>query len=155
MVKQRAVDAGASEVRRILQGGTMSRSAPAVSTIPPPDRVPGFVSAGGQPMQSPVQMPHSMPSQPGQILPQTGQQIPEMAQTVPLYVGVEAPPHFNLHQRLRGPGRILTSLASCNTVVFLRIGIVTFEKPPFATMTSVFSISLSSILKCSVFQTLV
>jgi len=25
---------------------------------------------------------------------------------VALYVGVDAPPHFNLHQRLRGPGKL-------------------------------------------------
>ena len=30
-----------------------------------------------------------------------------MAQTVPLYVGIEAPPDFDLHGRLRGPGALL------------------------------------------------
>ncbi|DBA75084.1 TPA: hypothetical protein ACH3X1_010412 [Trebouxia sp. C0004] len=106
MIKQRAVDAGALEVRRLLQGGSMSRIAPPVSSIPPPDQMPGFVSVGKQPLQAPVQMQQAMPTQDGQFAHQTGslQQLPELAQTVALYVGVDAPPHFNLHQRLRGPG---------------------------------------------------
>ena len=105
MIKQRAVDAGALEVRRLLQGGSMSRNAPPVSSIPPPDQMPGF---GGQPLQAPVQMQQAMPAQHGQFAQQTGsaQQPPELTQTVALYVGVDAPPHFNLHQRLRGPGKL-------------------------------------------------
>lgn len=108
MIKQRAVDAGALEVRRLLQGGSMSRNAPPVSSIPPPDQMPGFVSPGGQPVQAPVQMQQAMPTQHGQFVHQTGsvQQLPDLAQTVALYVGVDAPPHFNLHQRLRGPGKL-------------------------------------------------
>lgn len=108
MIKQRAVDAGALEVRRLLQGGSMSRNAPPVSSIPPPDQMPGFVSPGGQPVQAPVQMQQAMPTQHGQFVHQTGsvQQLPDLAQTVALYVGVDAPPHFNLHQRLRGPGKV-------------------------------------------------
>lgn len=106
MVKQRAVDAGASEVRRILQGGSTSRTAPSVSNIPPPDRMASFVSTGEQSMLAPVHVQQGMPTQHGQFASQgaAAQQAPEMAQTVPLYVGVDAPPHFNLHQRLRGPG---------------------------------------------------
>lgn len=106
MIKQRAVDAGALEVRRLLQSGSMSRNAPIVSSIPPPDQMPGFVSIGGQPLQAPVQMQQAMPTQHGHFAHQTGsvQQLPELAQTVALYVGVDAPPHFNLHHRLRGPG---------------------------------------------------
>lgn len=106
MVKQRAVDAGALEVRRILQGGSMSRNTPPVTSIPPPDRVPGYSSAGAQAMQAPVQMHQAPPTHHGQFGPHTGSapQTAEVAQSVPLYVGVEAPQHFNLHQRLRGPG---------------------------------------------------
>ena len=108
MVKQQAVIAGASEVRRILQGGNASRPPPMPAAIsaPPPDRMPGFVSGASQTMQAPVQMPHSMPMQPGQFVPQGGPAAPmqQMAQTVPLYVGVEGLPDFDLHQRLRGPG---------------------------------------------------
>ncbi len=108
MIKQRAVDAGALEVRRLLQGGSMSRNAPPVSSIPPPDQMPGFGNVGGQPLQAPVQMQQAMPAQRGHFAHQTGsaQQPPELAQTVALYVGVDAPPHFNLHQRLRGPGKL-------------------------------------------------
>ena len=108
MIKQRAVDAGALEVRRLLQSGSMSRNAPIVSSIPPPDQMPGFVSIGGQPLQAPVQMQQAMPTQHGHFAHQTGsvQQLPELAQTVALYVGVDAPPHFNLHHRLRGPGKL-------------------------------------------------
>ena len=104
MVKQRAVDAGAIEIRRILQGGTTSRPAFAETNVPPPDRFSSFVSAGGQPLQVAVQMQQNMPAQHEQFLPQAGpaQQPPEM--TVSLYVGVEAVPSFNLHQRLRGLG---------------------------------------------------
>ncbi|KAL0045591.1 hypothetical protein WJX82_010794 [Trebouxia sp. C0006] len=106
MIKQRAVDAGALEVRRLLQGGSMSRNAPPVSSIPPPDQMPGFGSVGGQLLQAPDQMQQAMHTQHGQFAHQTGsaQQPPELAQTVALYVGVDAPPHFNLHQRLTGPG---------------------------------------------------
>ena len=108
MIKQRAVDAGALEVRRLLQGGSMSRNAPPVSSIPPPDQMPGFGSVGGQLLQAPDQMQQAMHTQHGQFAHQTGsaQQPPELAQTVALYVGVDAPPHFNLHQRLRGPGKL-------------------------------------------------
>ncbi len=108
MIKQRAVDAGYLEVRRLLQGGSMSRNAPPVSSIPPPDQMSGFGSVGGQPLQAPVQMQQAMPALHGQFAHQTGsvQQAPELAQTVALYVGVDAPPHFNLHQRLRGPGKL-------------------------------------------------
>ena len=110
MIKQRAVIAGASEVRRILQGGNTSRPAPppSASSIPPPDRVSGFISGAAQTMQAPIQMQQSMPTQHGHFVPQVGppQQPPEMAQTVPLYIAVEAPPHFDLHGRLRGPGEL-------------------------------------------------
>ena len=108
MIKQRAVDAGALEVRRLLQGGSMSRNAPPVSSIPPPDQMPGFGSVGGQLLQAPDQMQQAMHTQHGQFAHQTGsaQQPPELAQTVALYVGVDAPPHFNLHHRLRGPGKL-------------------------------------------------
>ena len=88
MVKQRAVDAGALEVRRLLQSGNMTRIA--------------------QPVTNPLlpeQMQHSMPTELGQFVPPPGHQLAEMAQTVSLYVGIEAPPHFNLLQRLRGPGK--------------------------------------------------
>ena len=116
MVKQQAVIAGASEVRRILQGGNASRPPPmpAANVAPPPDRMPGFVSGASQTMQAPVQMPHSMPTQPGQFVPQSGAPPPmqQMAQTVPLYVGVESLPDFDLHSRLRGPGVLLHCITS-------------------------------------------
>ena len=60
----------------------------------------------------------NMPAQHGLSVPQAGvaQQAPGMAHTVPLYVGVEDLPGFNLHQRLKGPGvqsvGLLTDVAS-------------------------------------------
>ena len=103
MVKQRAVDAGATEVRRILQGSAIARPLQPPTNIPPPDRAPGFVggvSGGAQPMQ------HNMSAQHGHSMPQAdaAQPPPDLARTVSLYVGVEAAPSFDLHQRLKGPG---------------------------------------------------
>lgn len=103
MVKQRAVDTGAIEVRRILQGSATSRPLQPPTNIPPPDRAPGFVggvSGGAQPLQ------HNMSVQHGHSMPQAdaAQLPPDLARTVSLYVGVEAAPSFNLHQRLKGPG---------------------------------------------------
>lgn len=106
MVKQRAVDNGASEVRRIMQGGSTSRghAGPAMH-IPPPDRLSGFVSAGGEPaFQPPIQQALPMPQAPWQV----PQQPPDVAQSVSLYVAVDAPPEFNLIFKLRGPGKLLS-----------------------------------------------
>lgn len=113
MVKQRAVDAGANEIRRILQGGSTSRPPLAVTDVPPPDRISSFVSVGGQPLQAAVQMQQSMPAQHSQFLPQAGPA--QQAMTVSLYVGVEAAPSFNLHQRLRGSGMPLA--LGCDSTV--------------------------------------
>ena len=57
-------------------------------------------------MQAPVQMQHTISGQHGHSMPQASpaQHAPDMAHTVSLYVGVEAAPSFNLHQRLKGPG---------------------------------------------------
>lgn len=110
MVKQRAVDAGATEVRRILQGTASSRPLQPAANIPPPDRAPdrapgfvggvGGVGGGAQPLQ------HNMSAQHGHSMPQAdaAQPPPDLARTVSLYVGVESAPSFNLHQRLKGPG---------------------------------------------------
>lgn len=106
MVKQRAVDAGANEVRRILQGSAPSRPLQPPTNIPPPDRAPGFgggvggISGGAQPMQ------HNMSAQHGHSMPQAdaAQPPPDLARSVSLYVGVQAAPSFNLHQRLKGQG---------------------------------------------------
>lgn len=105
-MKQRAIDAGATEVRRILHGSNMSRPLQPATNAPPPDRLLGFgggvggIGGGGQPMHAPVDMQH------GRSMPQAGaaQRPPDVAHTVSLYVGVEAAPGFNLHQRLKGPG---------------------------------------------------
>lgn len=107
MVKQRAVDAGANEVRRILQGGSTFRPPMFTADQPAPDRISGLVSAGGQPLQAAVQMRQDYPAQHGAFAASAVQQSPQVAQTVPLYVGVEAAPAFNLHPRLRGPGALL------------------------------------------------
>ena len=142
MVKQRAVDAGANEVRRILQGGSTSR--PAFSDVPPPDRLPGSITAGGQPLQAAAQVQQGTPAQHGHFAPQAAaaQQPPQAAQTVPLYVGVEAAPSFNLHQRLRGPGalvalitlhclRILPAhLSTCFAEVQSTMGFPVFVRTP-------------------------
>lgn len=108
MIKQRAVDAGATEVRRFLQNGSTARSQYPPTNAPPPDRVPGYSSGvgGGQSAQPILQMQHDMPAQHVLPVPQAGaaQQAPGMAQTVPLYVGLEDLPGFNLHQRLKGLG---------------------------------------------------
>ena len=110
MVKQRAVDAGATEVRTILQGSITPRPLQPATNAPPPDRISGFggggggIGGGGQPMQAPVQ--HTISAQHSHSMPQASpaQQPPDMAHTVSLYVGVEAALGFNLHQRLKGPG---------------------------------------------------
>ena len=105
MVKQQAVDAGASEVRRMLQGSSISR------TLQPTTNAPTFgggggIDGGGQPMRAPVQMQHNMSAQRDHSMPQPAatQQPPDLAHTVSLYVGVEAAPSFSLHQKLKGPG---------------------------------------------------
>lgn len=106
MIKQRAVDAGATEVRRFLQNSGTSRSQHPLTGAPSPDRLPGY--AGGamvQSVQSNVQMQQNMPAQHGLSVSQANaQQAPGTALTVPLYVGVGDLPGFNLHQRLKGPG---------------------------------------------------
>lgn len=101
MIKQRAVDNGALEIRRILQGGSNPRSqAGPGNHAPPPDRLTGFVGANGA-QQPPPQQALPMAQAPWQQIPQ---QPPDVAQSVSLYVAVEAPPEFNLIFKLRGPG---------------------------------------------------
>lgn len=115
MLKQRAVDNGAQEIRRILQGGNSrhlpqqgpAAHQPSPGHAPPPDRLSGFPPAGGQ-QASLLQLPPlQTPSmqQPPQPAPAPWQQP---AQSVSLYVGVEAPPEFNVIFKLRGPGMPLT-----------------------------------------------
>lgn len=115
MIKQRAVDAGATEVRRFLQGAGTSRPLQPATNVPSLDQNPGyFAGGGGGPMQAPVQMQPNMPSQHGLSMAQAD--AAQQPHTVPLYVGVEAAPSFNLHQRLKGPGVQLG--ASCMVCVF-------------------------------------
>ena len=129
MVKQRAVDAGATEVRSILQGSSTSRPLQPAANAPPPDRIQGFggggggIGGGGHPMQAPVQMQHNIPAQPGHSMPQPGaaQRPPDMAHTVSLYVGVEAAPSFSLHQRLKGPGGQPALTLAQSSVTFLKL----------------------------------
>lgn len=104
IIKQRAVDNGASEIRRIMQGGTSRFHAGPANHAPPPDRLTGFVSAGGAPLQAPPQQVMPVTPAPWQ---QSPQQLPDLTQSVSLYVAVEAPADFNLIFKLRGPGELL------------------------------------------------
>ena len=107
IIKQRAVDNGASEIRRIMQGGTSRNHAGPANHAPPPDRLTGFVNAGGAPLQPAPQQAMPVTPAPWQQIPQ---QPPDLTQTVSLYVAVEAPPDFNLIFKLRGPGGFLLSI---------------------------------------------
>ena len=110
MIKQRAVDNGAQEIRRILQGGNsrhppqqgLAAHQPSPGHAPPPDRLSGFMPAGAQQaplmQQPPLQAAMQQPSRPAAAPWQ------QPAQSVSLYVGVEAPPEFNMIFKLRGPG---------------------------------------------------
>lgn len=104
IIKQRAVVNGASEIRRIMQGGTSRNHAGPANHAPPPDRLTGFVSAGGAPLQPPPQQTMSVTAAPWQQIPQ---QPPDLTQSVSLYVAVESPSDFNLIFKLRGPGEVL------------------------------------------------
>ncbi len=119
MIHQQAVDAAAGEVQAILQGqrpgqnrrppagdefqAPMGGGAPA----PPAGMGPGpRASPGMGPGASPGMRPGGYPSP----APSTPQNLPPI--TAQCWVNLQAPPEFNLPQRLRGPGVAMTK--PCN-----------------------------------------
>ena len=119
MIHQNAVDEAAAEVQAILQGerpGQARRTPPGGSFRPPTDSFrppagggppappPGM---GPGPRQSPGMGPGASPSMGGypSPAPSTPQHLPAL--TTQCWVSIQAPPDFNLPQRLRGPGSVM------------------------------------------------